>query len=251
VSKTREPIFNIPAVVVGVLAVLALVHVVRVYLLPSEIDRLFVWYFAFVPARYDWNELFAGGWEFGSAIWTLVSYSLIHADITHLGFNSVWLAAFGSAVARRFGAWRFLTFFALTAAAGGLAHLATHIGDMQPMIGASGSISGTMGAATCFAFQRGGPLDQWRADGDGAYRIPVAPLSVALRNPRVLAFLGAWFGLNLLFGLSSWSVIGEEQSIAWEAHVGGFLAGLLLFAVFDPVKSATDSDDDDATRVMQ
>ncbi len=70
-----------------------------------------------------------------------------------------------------------------------------------------------------------------------ADHVPAAPLLVALRNPRVLAFVGVWFGLNLLFGLGSVSfLVGENQSVAWEAHVGGFLAGLLLFSLFDPVQ---------------
>ena len=215
-SKAREPIFNIPTVVVVLLGLLALVHLLRMVVLSPEADRLFVWSLAFVPARYEWNELLAGGWEYGWAIWTLVTYALIHADLTHLGFNAVWLLAFGSAVARRFGTWRFLAFSVLTAVAGALAHLVSHIGDLQPMIGASAAISGTMGAAARFAFQRGGPLDLWSADGVRGYRIPAAPLLVSLRDPRVLAFLGAWFALNLLFGLGSWSIIGEEIG---RAHV--------------------------------
>jgi membrane associated rhomboid family serine protease len=246
VSRPREPIFNIPAVVVALFAVLALIHLLRAYVLSADADRLFVWTFAFVPARYGWNELLVSGWEYGWSLWTFVTYAFIHADIMHLGFNSVWLLAFGSAVARRFGKLRFLVFFALTAAAGALAHLLAHAGELQPMIGASASISGTMGAAARFAFQRAGPLDPWRADGEHAYRIPAAPLFVALRDPRVLAFLGVWFGLNLVFGLGSWSIVGEDQSVAWEAHVGGFLAGLLLFAVFDPVGSQAHSDGDGA-----
>jgi membrane associated rhomboid family serine protease len=246
VSKTREPIFNIPTVVVVLLGVLGLVHLLRVFVLSSEADSLFVWSLAFVPARYEWNELLASGWEYGWAIWSFVTYALIHADLTHLGFNAVWLLAFGSAVARRFGTLRFLMFYVLTAAAGALAHLVSHIGDLQPMIGASAAISGTMGAAARFAFQRGGPLDPWSADAVQRYRIPAAPLLVSLRDPRVLGFLGAWFALNLLFGLGSWSIIGEDQSVAWEAHVGGFLAGLLLFWVFDPVGSRIDDGDDGA-----
>ena len=197
-----------------------------------------------MPARYEWNELLSGGWEFGAAIWTFVTYALIHASFMHLGFNAVWLLAFGSAVARRFGTWRFLLFFALSAAAGAIAHLVSNIGDEAVMIGASGAISGTMGAAARFAFQRGGPLDPWSEAGDRAYRIPAAPLFVSLRNPRVLGFVGAWFGLNLLFGLGSLSITGDEQSIAWQAHVGGFLAGLLLFALFDPVRPRADFDDE-------
>jgi membrane associated rhomboid family serine protease len=241
VSRTREPIFNIPTVVVVVLALLALIHAVRVYILPSATDQYLVCALAFIPARYAGHEPLAVCGGYASAIWTFVTYSLIHADITHIGFNAVWLAAFGSAVARRFGTQRILLFFALSAVGGALAHLVSHIGDPQPMIGASGAISGTMGAAARFAFQRNGPLDSWRADRDGAYGIAAPPLFVALRNPRVLGFVGAWFALNLLFGLGAWSIIGEDQSVAWEAHVGGFLTGLLLFPLFDPVQPADGS----------
>ena len=68
--------------------------------------------------------------------------------------------------------------------------------------------------------------------------MPALPLSAVLRDPRVLIFLGVWFGLNLLFGLGSLGVDGGDQAIAWQAHIGGFLAGLLAFALFDPVKTA-------------
>ena len=54
----------------------------------------------------------------------------------------------------------------------------------------------------------------------------------------MLAILVVWFGLNLLLGLGSLSLTGDEQELAWEAHIGGFLAGLLLFPWFDPVSSA-------------
>ena len=84
--------------------------------------------FSFIPARYDATVLAQGRCRAGSAreIWTFVTYALIHGDWTHLGLNSVWLLAFGTPVARRFGALRFLAFFAVTAAAGAAAHLATH-----------------------------------------------------------------------------------------------------------------------------
>jgi membrane associated rhomboid family serine protease len=59
-----------------------------------------------------------------------------------------------------------------------------------------------------------------------------------LRDVRVLAFLVVWFGVNLLFGVGTISMPGVEQSIAWQAHIGGFLAGLLLFPLFDPVPTA-------------
>ena len=68
------------------------------------------------------------------------------------------------------------------------------------------------------------------------------PLTAVLRDARILTFLAVWFGLNLLFGIGSLSLGGGEQAIAWQAHIGGFLAGLLAFAAFDPVKSVPFSD---------
>lgn len=236
-DRTREPIFNVPTVVVALLAVLGLVHGARELVLSDTLDRDLILTFAFFPARYDSNPftdgVLPGG--LGASLWSFVTYALIHADLTHLGFNAIWLLAFGSPVARRFGAVRFLIFFTVTSAAGALAHLLTHPGALQPVIGASAAISGTMGAATRFAFEPGGPLDMWRRHRIDVDRIPAAPLLVALRNPRVLTFLAVWFGLNLLFGLASLPFLEEDQAVAWQAHLGGFLAGLLLFSIFDPV----------------
>jgi membrane associated rhomboid family serine protease len=155
--------------------------------------------------------------------------------------NGVWLLAFCSPVARRFGVTRFLAFMAATAAAGAAAHLVTHFGELLPMVGASASISGAMAAAMRFVFQRGGPLGLWR-DGEDAYRVPAASLAASLRDTRVLAFLLVWFGINLLFGLTGSWMPGVEQAVAWEAHIGGFLAGLVGFAVFDPVSRPAGSD---------
>jgi membrane associated rhomboid family serine protease len=59
----------------------------------------------------------------------------------------------------------------------------------------------------------------------------------------VLAFLAVWFGLNLLFGLGAVSITGEDQPVAWQAHVGGFVAGLVLFSFFDPVNPVREPDD--------
>jgi membrane associated rhomboid family serine protease len=248
----REPLFNIPPVIVAVLAVLTLIHAARTYLLTGDQDVELLFAFAFIPARYDTSVVLGGALPggFGAQLWTFVTYSLIHADWTHLGVNAVWLLPFGSAVARRFGALRFLAFFAVTAAAGAAMHLVTHAGEQFPMIGASAAISGTMAAAMRFAFQRGGPLSFWR-DGDAAaYRVPAIPLTGVLRDPRVLAFLAVWFGINILFGLGSFSMtgIGSDQVVAWQAHIGGFLAGLILFSWFDPAPDLQKFDDLGATR---
>jgi membrane associated rhomboid family serine protease len=241
-TNSREPILNVPTVVTALLAALVLIHAVRVFLLPDKIDQELLWTFAFVPARYDPDALVAyilpGGRA--AAIWSFVTYALLHSDFTHLGVNAIWLLAFGSPLARRFGAWRFLLFFAVTVTAGALAHLLTHAGQLSPMIGASAAISGTMGAAARFVFQPGGSLDFWHGDRSNADRVPAATLLLALRNPRVIAFLAVWFGLNLLFGLGSAPFADETQSVAWQAHIGGFLAGLVLFSAFDPVGRAPD-----------
>ncbi|MFN3658107.1 MAG: rhomboid family intramembrane serine protease [Pseudolabrys sp.] len=228
----HEPLFNIPAVVVAVIALLAAVHAVRTLLLTPEQDIELLLAFAFIPARYDGSLVLGGALPGGAAadVWTFVTYSLIHADWTHFAVNSVWLLPFGSAVARRFGAARFLAFFAVTAAAGAALHLATHAGEQFPMIGASAAVSGTMAAAMRFAFQRGGPLGILRGEQE-SYRVPAIPLVGVLRDARVLLFLAVWFGINLFFGVSSPI---SDQPVAWQAHIGGFLAGLLLFSWFDP-----------------
>jgi membrane associated rhomboid family serine protease len=130
----------------------------------------------------------------------------------------------------------------VVAAAGAFAHLITHRGAMVPMIGASAAISGFMAAAMRFAFQRGGPLSMFRSGADAGYRVPAAPLTTALRDVRIIAFLAAWFGVNILFGLGSLAIPGLDQAVAWEAHIGGFLAGLILFALFDPIVAHVDAD---------
>jgi membrane associated rhomboid family serine protease len=236
VDQSRQPILNVPPVVVALVLVLVAIHGVRL-LLPETLDRLIIWTFGFVPARYDSNGLVDGllpGGR-GADFWSFFTYSLLHGNLAHLGFNSVWLLAFGSPVARRFGTKRFLLFFAVTVAAGALAYLFLHGGAYLPMVGASAGISGMMGAAARFVFEPGGSLDTWRGDARTADRVPAAPLFVALRRRRVVSFLAVWFVLNFVFGFVSIAGVSAGQTVAWEAHLGGFLAGLLLFDAFDPV----------------
>jgi membrane associated rhomboid family serine protease len=250
----REPLFNIPPVVVAVLALLAFIHAVRTLLLSDDQDIEFLLSFAFIPARYDTSVMLGGALPggFGAEVWSFVSYSLIHADWTHFGVNAVWLLPFGSALARRFGVLRFIAFYVVTAAAGAGLHLATHAGEQFPMIGASAAISGLMAAAMRFAFQRGGPLGLLRGNDAQAYRVPAIPLNRVLSDKRVLIFLAVWFGINILFGLGSasgsLSITGSDQPIAWQAHIGGFLAGLLLFSWFDPKPNEPQYDDIGAMR---
>jgi len=239
-AMRREPLFNIPTIVAVVVVVLAAIHGVRTFLLTDRQDVQLLLLFAFIPARYESTLVLGGAFPggFSAQVWSFVTYSLLHADWTHLSVNAMWLLPFGSALARRFGALRFVAFLAVTAIAGALAHLITHVGEQFPVIGASASVSGTMSAAMCFAFSHGGGIGFWAA-GDEAYRQPAPPLLQALRNPQVIIFAVVWFGFNALFGLGTLPVPGAEGPVAWEAHIGGFLAGVLLFPLFDPIPKAT------------
>jgi membrane associated rhomboid family serine protease len=236
----REPILTLPGALTAYIVLLAVVHL-RV-LLPPDWENWTIDVFGFIPKRYDSTLLaitFPGG--AGAKVWTFVTYSLLHANLSHIGFNVLWLLPFGSALARRFGAVRFFVFMAVTAAAGALAHLVTHEHAVAPMIGASASVSGTMAAAIRFAFVKGSFLSFSRGDADAAARVPALSLSRALRDPRVLAFLAVWFGVNIIFGVGSIAIGTEGASVAWQAHIGGFFGGLILFSLFDPVPRATDN----------
>lgn len=260
----REPIFNIPSAVIGVIAVLAAIHALREWGLGP--DSL-VYEMAFIPARFALlfgadpvpglsaslardpgnvdliqrlglaREIVAEG---ASKPWTTVSYALLHGSWMHLTLNSVWLLAFGTAVARRFGAFRFLAFLVVTAIGGALGHFATHAGDVGPMVGASASVSGCMAAAIRFVFQPGAPLGAYRLTEEQSYRLPALPLGAVLRDSRVVTFLAVWFIMNLATGLGAEELGFTDSAIAWEAHVGGFLVGILAFRLFDPAPTALD-----------
>lgn len=236
-ARTSQPIFHLPPIVAWISGALILIHALRA-LVDAETDLQVLMWFAFVPARYDPAlalRLPLPGGEAADA-WTFVTYAFLHGDYVHLLVNLVWFLAFGSAVAWRFGSARFLGFFVVAAAVGALAHLLTHFGEIAPMIGASAAVSGAMAAAVRFAFEVGGPLSFFRDGSARSFRVPAAPLSKALRNPQVLVFLGVWFLINLGFGIGSAPELFGDATIAWEAHIGGFLAGLLLFPIFDPVR---------------
>src|SRR4029077_6609842 len=159
-----------------------------------------------IPARYDTDGLVRGSLPggFGADLWTFFTYAFLHADLLHLGVNVAWLLPFGTALARRFGAWRYAAFMLVTAAAGAFAHLISYRGAMVPMIGASAAISGMMAGAMRFVFQQGGPLAVWWRQSDGkSYRVTASTLPATLREPRFLIFLAVWIGLNALFVLGT------------------------------------------------
>ncbi len=226
-DRGREPVFNVPGVIVALLALFVLIHAGRALLAP-EADLGFVIEMAFIPARYV-DGLAASGL---AGLTSFVTFNFLHGDLAHLAINSIWLLAMGSAVAKRIGTLRFLAFSFICGLFAALTHLFTHWGELAPVIGASGAISGHMAAAIRFVFSVPGD-----AHGAGLLRgnlraIPLHPLTVALRDRRVIAILVVWLLTNVISGTGI-VPLGEDNPIAWEAHIGGFMAGLLLFSLFD------------------
>lgn len=227
--QQREPIFNVPTSVVALLGVIAAVHAVRA-VLPEATDNWLIGALAFIPARETGlaGDL-PGGWL--TTVTSLVTHMLVHGDVTHLAFNGAWLLAFGGAIAQRVGDLRFLAFALFCGVAGVLLFWALNYDRIVPVVGASGAIAGLMGGTFRFLFSA--------MDGGGIWRlraaprsVPLMPLPVALRDRRVLGASAVWILLNLL-AIVGIGTVSPAGTIAWEAHVGGFLAGLLGFGLFD------------------
>jgi membrane associated rhomboid family serine protease len=227
---TRTPAFNLPPVIVWLAGAMAGLHVIR-NVLPNESAVGALLALAFIPARYEAGGAVIPGGE-GARYWSPLTHALLHADWLHLGVNLLWMASFGGALARRFAAMRFLVLGILAAVAGAGAFYALHRGEEVLLVGASGAVSGMMAATACFAFSPGGPL---AGGGPHSCRRPAEPLLAALAEPRALSFIAVWFVVNLLFGLTGGLAVGLEAPIAWEAHIGGFVAGVVAFPLLDPV----------------
>ncbi len=229
--RSREPIFNVPGVILAMIGLLAAVHAVRVYWLSDEVDTLATLAMAFIPARYTGAmDQLPGGWP--SALYSPFTHMLVHADATHLGLNSAWLLVFGSLVARRLGVLRTIAFTLVTGLVGVLTFAAVHWGALLPMVGASGAVSGLMGGAIrlMHAVMRVGAI---RDMAIAAQFVPLGSVPEALRDRQVLTMVGVTVAINLALGASGNLLTPGSGGIAWEAHVGGFLAGLLGFGLFD------------------
>ncbi|KQV42536.1 MULTISPECIES: rhomboid family intramembrane serine protease [unclassified Rhizobium] len=223
-APRREPAFNLPGGLVVILAVLIAIHAIRTYLLPVAVDNELIFNFAFLPARYD-HPLADQNLAW---LWSPVTYSFLHGSWEHLIFNGFWMVAFGAPVVRRIGMIRLAVFWCLSAAAAVAMHVVFHWGEMTVVVGASGVVSGLMGAAARFVFSPSGRISRQFAHLNR--RLSVAE---ALSNRSVLVFAGIWFLTNFLIGLGVFA-FGGAGAIAWEAHIGGFLFGFLLFDLFDP-----------------
>ena len=218
-TGATPPILNAPASVIGTIGALVAVH--GLLAIAGEDWRVWSLYaLALIPARFTDSGL---PMIAGSQYWSLVTYGLLHGDWVHLLFNGLWLLIFGTPVARYLGGLKFLALCLIAAVAGGLGSLALHWGEVVFVVGASGAVSGLLAAAI--------PL-MYGVRVPGGFR----PLQFPelLRNSKALMFMAIWLVLTLFSGAGGWTgnSFVAESGIAWEAHLGGFIGGLIGFYAF-------------------
>jgi len=150
-----------------------------------------------------------------SAIPTLVTSMFLHGDLVHLLGNMVFLLVFGRRVENQLGRLNFLTFYLTTGISACLAHMFMQPGSSSPLIGASGAISGVLGAFfVCNPRARITLILE---------PILIYFLSRLIIRPPAWVFLLVWFFLQISMGLKH-----HGSNVAFWAHVGGFLAGALM-----------------------
>jgi membrane associated rhomboid family serine protease len=196
----REPAFNAPWPALVLVALIAGSYVVQRF---SGAEDQLVATYGFVAADLD-------SWR----LTTLVTHLFLHGGWAHVGMNAVMALAFAPPVSRlmgedTFGALALVVFYLVCGACGGLAFAAMYPHDQShQLIGASGAVSGLMGAAARLLYRPG----------------TLAPL----RDPQVLKFTAVWVVLNVVLGFIGFAPGMGQVTIAWQAHLGGFFAGLLL-----------------------
>jgi membrane associated rhomboid family serine protease len=188
--------------------------------LPDESLQRFFYYFGIVPARYThpaWAEYIGLPVD---NYWPFVTSMFLHGGWFHLIGNMWTLWIFGDNVEDRMGPVRFLFFYLCCGIAAGIVHFLTNPNSTIPTIGASGAIAGVMGAYfLLFPHSRVITL------------IPIFFYPVFVALPAVV-YLGIWFLTQFLSGVGSFVPGQQVGGIAWWAHIGGFVAGMVLCPLF-------------------
>jgi rhomboid family protein len=212
-----ERAINLPPAVLWLIGINVAVHLVR-QLLGDSADEQILREFGLVPATYT-----SGSGEFLSMVLSPITYQFLHGGWIHLAVNMVTLAAFGAPVERLFGSARFVAFYLSAGIVAGLIHVLIFSSSPDPVIGASGAISGLFGAVL-MTLRRIGRLNSL---------LPVA---------------GLWIVLNVVLGLYGDGPGTGGSPVAWTAHIGGFVYGLLAFHLFVPkaLRAPPESDDGDS-----
>jgi membrane associated rhomboid family serine protease len=149
---------------------------------------------------------------------TLITSMFIHGGLLHLAGNMLYLWIFGNSIEDYIGRFRYLLFYLFCGVAAALTHTAVFPDSMVPMIGASGAISGVLGAYLITFPKTRVVVLIW--------------FLLFLRFVRIPAILvlGLWFLLQVQGGFGS--LAGQQEGIAFFAHIGGFVAGILLVLLF-------------------
>jgi membrane associated rhomboid family serine protease len=147
-----------------------------------------------------------------SVYFNFFSSMFMHGSLMHIGGNMLFLWIFGDNIENRIGHIRFAIFYIITGILAALAHILTDISSIIPMLGASGAISGVLGGYLLLF-----PNKEVRA----------IMFSFMMTTVPAFVALGAWIGLQLLQ-----NYLGGGGGVAYMAHIGGFIAGLLLIKIF-------------------
>jgi membrane associated rhomboid family serine protease len=168
----------------------------------------FVGRWAFVPRRFLANP--------SGDVPTLFTSMFMHAGWLHLGGNMLYLWIFGDNVEDRFGHIKFIIFYLLCGLAATGAQLAFSLGSNVPNLGASGAIAGVLGAYILL-FPQG--------------RVKVLQGQQVIQVPALIV-IGVWIILQFFSGIGSIANTAQTGGVAYMAHIGGFLAGLVLTFLF-------------------
>ncbi|WP_457551030.1 rhomboid family intramembrane serine protease [Desulfobacula sp.] len=174
-------------------------------------NEVFFYSYGLVPAKYTVHEV-SRHFSLGNQLFSIFSYMFLHGGFLHFIGNMWILYIFGDNVEDYFGSLRFLGFYLLCGILSGLSHFLLNPMSMAPTIGASGAIAGVMGAYLLL-YPKSKILTL----------IPIIIIPWFVEIPAFI-FLGVWFLIQFINVAGS----GAGSGIAWGAHIGGFIAGLLL-----------------------
>ena len=211
--KDRNPTRRVPVVTIALIAVNSVVFLYEVSL--GEGLALFFQHFGAVPASIV-HSLNPGEFVPGALVPILTSM-FVHGGWLHLIGNMLYLWVFGDNVEDKLGRPRFLVFYLLCGFAASSLHVVVDPTSATPMVGASGAISGVLGAYLLMF--------------PGARVVTLIPIFVFLQVAELpaLVVLGFWFVMQFFNGVLSLGYeAGGMGGVAWWAHVGGFAAGLLF-----------------------
>lgn len=203
--RDSQPSYSTPVVTAGLIVANVLVFLHQVSLDDFSLNH-FIRTYAIVPARFEFS--------------TLLTSMFLHGGWLHLIGNMWFLWIYGDNVEDILGGLRYLVFYLLCGVAAGLTHVLTNAGSPVPTIGASGAVAGVMGAYLVkFPHSRIVTL------------IPIFFLLTTVEIPAVLILI-YWFLIQIFSGMAAAGQMASAQGgVAWFAHVGGFVAGMVLISL--------------------